>query len=96
MTNPITLFVNYRRADHPHLVYALRTHLRYRFGDEHVFMDLIIPPFQRAAGHGHVARVVRGGSWDDEPHFARVDYRTAFEPQSRGSRIGFRVMVRQR
>ena len=43
MSDQITLFINYRRADYAHLVYALRTHLYYLQFD--VFMDLEIPPF---------------------------------------------------
>ena len=39
-------------------------------------------------------RVVRGGSWDYDPQFARVAYRGSNSPGLRLSYLGFRLMRR--
>lgn len=39
MSQPLKLFVNYRRADNPHFVELIRTWLFIRYGRDNVFMD---------------------------------------------------------
>ena len=39
-----------------------------------------------------VARVVRGGSWDDDLRFARASCRSRGDPGDRGSNVGFRFV----
>ncbi len=41
---------------------------------------------------GSVARVVRGGSWDDSPADARSTYRDYYDPVFRDVNVGFRVV----
>ena len=38
------------------------------------------------------SRVLRGGSWDDDPDGARCAYRDSFDPGYRGDDVGFRVV----
>jgi tetratricopeptide (TPR) repeat protein len=46
MSQPLKLFVNYRRADERDFVEHMRTHFMYRYGRENVFMDFdTIPDF---------------------------------------------------
>jgi hypothetical protein len=46
MSEPLKLFVNYRRADEPHFVQHMRTRFMHRYGRENVFMDFdTIPDF---------------------------------------------------
>ena len=46
MSEPLKLFVNYRRADEALFVQLMRTHFMYRYGRENVFMDFdTIPDF---------------------------------------------------
>ncbi len=47
--------------------------------------DVLAPP--------HVARVTKGGSWLDDPYFARSSTRKPQLPARRNSRIGFRVAM---
>lgn len=47
-SNPLKLFVNYRRADEPVFVELMRTWFLHRYGRENVFMDFdTIPPFAK-------------------------------------------------
>ena len=39
-------------------------------------------------------RVIRGGSWDDVPQFARVAYRNGRTPDSRYYDLGVRLVRR--
>ena len=36
-------------------------------------------------------RVIRGGSWGDEPEFVRTSFRDRFSADDRGNLIGFRL-----
>ncbi|MGF1481693.1 MAG: cell division protein SepF [Cyanophyceae cyanobacterium] len=40
---------------------------------------------------GYQARVIRGGSWYDQPRFCRAACRYAFQPDGRSNDVGFRV-----
>jgi formylglycine-generating enzyme required for sulfatase activity len=40
-----------------------------------------------------VARVLRGGSWDDAPGLCRSAYRRRTPPERRDGDLGFRVVV---
>jgi sulfatase modifying factor 1 len=42
------------------------------------------------------SRVLRGGSWYDEPGSLHVSFRVSNAPDVRGSSVGFRVAVRAR
>lgn len=46
LDQPIKLFINYRRQDHPEFANALRIYLIHQFQRDNIFMDLEIPRFQ--------------------------------------------------
>lgn len=54
-----------------------------------VKIRIILPPTLSA---GSSVRVLRGGSWNNNPHNARASYRNNNNPDNRNNNIGFRLV----
>lgn len=52
--------------------------------------EMRVNPSGPLSGH---SKILRGGSWVDDPGFVRVSYRLILEPSNRFSGIGFRCAM---